>query len=85
MIIIAPNTIPKANHPTAGDCSKLISYANGVINEMKNVSAILSEVSSDADSGLIAMQEWAADMLSTAKRMKTNLQTIKDNSEVTYF
>lgn len=85
MIIIAPNTMPKANHPTASDCSKLIGYANGVIDELKNVSAILAEVSADADEGLVAMQEWVADMISTAKKMKTNLQTIRDNSEVTYF
>ena len=76
-MIITPMVLPQTPNPSLSDCSTLLSYTNSVISGLESVLSRLYEVSSNPDEAMVLIREKVEMMLSEAKTMRSNLNSIK--------
>ena len=79
-MIIAPVILPPVPNPSPSDCETLLSYTNSVISGLESVLNILYEVSAYPDEAMILIRDNVETMLSEARNMKSNLNSIKSEA-----
>lgn len=76
-MIITPVILQPIPNPSPSDCANLLSYTNSVISGLESVLNRLFEASSYPDEAMIVIRDQVEIMLSEARNMKSNLQSIE--------
>ncbi len=79
-MIITPIVLPQMPNPSSSDCLTLLSYANSLVSGLESVLNRLYEVSSYPDEAMVLIIGKVDTMLSEAKTMQSNLNSIKDEA-----
>ena len=67
-------------NPSSSECQTMLNYTNKLISSLENVAAKLQAVSTHPDEGLILIRNRVNTMLSEAKKLRRELNSIQSEA-----